>query len=126
MNKRECDQRLALQGGKKNREIAWPKWPTYNDETERALLSVMRSGRWTISGPFTGETTKERIFSKNFAAYCDSEYCTPVTSGTASLTIALLALGVGAGDEVLIPGLTWVACASATMAVGAVPIMVDV
>ncbi|AOI38998.1 PLP-dependent aminotransferase [Burkholderia oklahomensis EO147] len=49
-----------------------------------------------------------------------------MTSGTASLTIALLAIGVGAGDEVLIPGLTWVACASATMAVGAVPVMVDI
>lgn len=70
--------------------------------------------------------SRERTFAQQFAEYCDSRYCTPVTSGTASLTIALLALGVGGGDEVLIPGLTWVACASATMAVGAVHIMVDI
>ncbi|MCK4120520.1 DegT/DnrJ/EryC1/StrS family aminotransferase [Ralstonia pseudosolanacearum] len=90
------------------------------------MNSVLSSGRWTISGPFTGEISKERKFARQFAEYCDSKYCTPVTSGTASLTIALLALGIGAGDEVLVPGLTWVACASATMAVGAVPIMVDI
>jgi len=120
------DQRLALGGGPKVRERGWPEWPSHDEGTERALHAVLRSGRWTISGPFTGESSRERSFSRQFAEYCDSKYCTPVTSGTASLTIALLAIGVGAGDEVLIPGLTWVACASATMAVGAVPVMVDI
>ena len=122
----QSDQKLALGGGTKTRELAWPEWPTYDDGTERALRSVLHSGRWTISGPFTGQSSKERLFARQFAQYCDSNYCTPVTSGTASLTIALLALGIGGGDEVLIPGLTWVACASATMAVGAVPVMVDI
>lgn len=122
----KSDQKLALGGGTKTRALAWPEWPTYDDGTERALHSVLRSGRWTISGPFTGQSSKERLFARQFAQHCDSNYCTPVTSGTASLTIALLALGIGGGDEVLIPGLTWVACASATMAVGAVPVMVDI
>lgn len=122
----QIDTKLALSGGTKVRELAWPEWPSYDEGTERALYSVLRSGRWTISGPFTGEASKEQLFARQFAQYCDSTYCTPVTSGTAGLTIALLALGVGGGDEVLIPGLTWVACASATMAVGAVPVMVDI
>lgn len=122
----QSDRKLALGGGTKVRELAWPEWPSYDDGTERALHSVLRSGRWTISGPYTGQSSKERLFARQFAQHCDSKYCTPVTSGTASLTIALLALGIGGGDEVLIPGLTWVACASATMAVGAVPIMVDI
>lgn len=122
----QSDKKLALGGGTKVRERAWPEWPSHDDGTERALRTVLRSGRWTISGPFTGQSSKERLFARQFAQYCDSKYCTPVTSGTASLTIALLALGIGGGDEVLIPGLTWVACASATMAVGAVPIMVDI
>lgn len=122
----QFEQKLALNGGAKVRELVWPEWPSYDDGTERALNSVLRSGRWTISGPFAGESSKERSFARQFAEYCDARYCTPVTSGSASLTIALLALGIGAGDEVLIPGLTWVACASATMAVGAVPIMVDI
>ncbi|MCZ2895468.1 DegT/DnrJ/EryC1/StrS family aminotransferase [Burkholderia thailandensis] len=124
--KSQLDQRLALQGGRKVRDRAWPAWPSYDADTERALNSVLRSGRWTISGPHMGEMSRERTFARQFAEYCDSRYCTPVTSGTASLTIALLALGVGGGDEVLIPGLTWVACASATMAAGAVPVMVDI
>lgn len=122
----QSDQKLALGGGTKVRDVAWPRWPSYDEGTERALYSVLQSGRWTISGPFTGQSSKERLFARSFARYCDSKYCTPVTSGSAALTIALLALGIGGGDEVLIPGLTWVACASATMAVGAVPIMVDI
>lgn len=122
----ELNRRLALQGGNKVRELPWPEWPTHDDGTERALHAVLHSGRWTISGPFTGESSRERRFARQFAEYCDAKFCTPVASGTASLTIALLALGVGGGDEVLIPGLTWVACASATMGVGAVPILVDI
>lgn len=117
---------LAILGGAPVRTRAWPKWPRANLETERVLLQVLHSGRWALSGAYVGETCYERRFATAFAEYHGVPYCTPTTSGTASLTLALLALDVGPGDEVLVPGLTWVACASAVLAIGAVPVLVDV
>lgn len=119
-------ERLAILGGSPVRTRAWPKWPRADAETERALRDVLHSGRWALSGPYVGETSQERRFAAAFAEYHGVPYCTPTTSGTASLTLALLALEVGPGDEVLVPGLTWVACASAVLAIGAVPVLVDI
>lgn len=106
--------------------VSWPKWPSYDSDTLKIVNEVLESTRWTISGAYTGQEAYERRFARAFADYCGTLYCTPVTSGTSALTISLLALGVGAGDEVLVPGLTWVACASATCSVGAVPVLVDI
>lgn len=105
---------------------SWPKWPSHDSGTLQRVTEVLESTRWTISGAYSGQESCERQFARAFAEYCGTRYCTPVTSGTAALTISLLALGVGAGDEVLVPGLTWVACASATCSVGAVPVLVDI
>lgn len=118
--------RLAILGGEPVRTRAWPKWPRASVETERALLGVLHSGRWALSGAHAGQTCYERRFAAAFAEYHGVPHCTPTTSGTASLTLALLALEVGPGDEVLVPGLTWVACASAVLAIGAVPVLVDI
>lgn len=120
------DDRLALLGGRPVRQRPWPKWPRADEETERILRDVLHSGRWTLSGAYAGETCYERRFAKAFADYHGVPYCTPTTSGTAALSLALLALNVGPGDEVLVPGLTWVACAAAVHAVGGVPVLVDV
>ena len=106
--------------------VSWPKWPSHDSDTLKIVNEVLESTRWTISGAYTGQEAYERRFARAFADYCGTLYCTPVTSGTSALTISLLALGVGAGDEVLVPGLTWVACASATCSVGAVPVLVDI
>jgi len=118
--------RLAILGGQPVRQRAWPKWPRISPETERAVLRTLHSGRWTISGAYAGETSAEQRFAKAYAQYHDVPYCTPTTSGTGALTASMLALGVGPGDEVLVPGLTWVACASSVLAVGAVPVIVDI
>jgi dTDP-4-amino-4,6-dideoxygalactose transaminase len=118
--------RLAILGGEPVRKRPWPKWPRATPETERMILGVLHSGRWSISGAYTGETCQERRFAAAYAEYHGVPYCTPTTSGTAALTLALLALDVGPGDEVLVPGLTWVACASSVLAIGAVPVLVDI
>ena len=106
--------------------VSWPKWPSHDSDTLKIVSEVLESTRWTISGAYTGQEAYERRFARAFADYCGTLYCTPVTSGTSALTISLLALEVGAGDEVLVPGLTRVACASATCSVGAVPVLVDI
>jgi dTDP-4-amino-4,6-dideoxygalactose transaminase len=104
----------------------WPDWPRCTPETERLLLAAARSGRWTVTGAYTGEEPYERRFAQAFATYVGTPYSVPVCSGSSALVVALEALGVGPGDEVLVPGLTWVACASAVVRAGATPVLVDI
>jgi dTDP-4-amino-4,6-dideoxygalactose transaminase len=73
-----------------------------------------------------GAPSEEKRFGDAFAAYHGVPYGVPVSNGSAALTVALEAVGVGHGDEVLVPGLVWVACASAVARVGGIPILVDV
>jgi dTDP-4-amino-4,6-dideoxygalactose transaminase len=117
---------LALFGGTPVHDARWPTWPQVPDATLRMLREAATSGRWAISGAYTGAPSFERRFSQAFAEYQDVPYAVPVTNGSAALTIAMEALGVGPGAEVIVPGLTWVACASAAAALGAVPVLVDV
>jgi perosamine synthetase len=65
-------------------------------------------------------------FERDFAAFCGTRYAVSVSNGTAGLHLALKSLGIGAGDEVIIPDLTFVATANAVVTAGAVPVMVDV
>lgn len=70
--------------------------------------------------------SQERLFAESFAGFVGRRYGVSCSSGTAALTIALQALGIGPGDEVVVPGLTWVACASAVVNLGGIPVLVDV
>lgn len=117
---------LALFGGKPIRQGGWPCWPQVGPRVAARLEEVLASGRWTISAPYLGHPSFEQRFAAAFAGFCGTRYCVPTASGTASLMVALEACGVGAGDEVIIPGLTWVASASAVLGVNAVPILADI
>lgn len=117
---------LALHGGDPVRTTHWPLWPQPASEAAQQLTEVLYSGRWSISGPYRGTDTKERTFARMFARWNDVEHCVPTASGTAGLMISLEACGVGAGDEVIVPGISWVATASTVLAVNAVPVFVDV
>lgn len=107
-------------------ERPWPAWPRYTEAARREVDASLRSGRWAISGPWTGETSRNRLFAERFAAFHGVEHCVPTSSGSSALLIAMEALGVGAEDEVIVPGLTWVANASAVLRANAVPVLVDV
>ncbi|GIX46929.1 MAG: aminotransferase DegT [Candidatus Tectimicrobiota bacterium] len=90
------------------------------DETEvRAVAEVLRS-RWLSMGPLTAE------FERRFAAYLGVKHALAVSSGTAALHLAHLALGAGPGDRVLCPALTFVATANAICYSGAQPVFVDI
>ena len=117
---------LALLGGQPVRSSPWPLWPRWDQSTEEILLQVLRSGRWALSGFYQGTDCFERRFALAFARYCGVPFCTPVASGTAAIMTALQGLDVGPGNEVLVPGTTWVACASAIVSIGATPVLVDV
>ncbi|MBN1509849.1 MAG: DegT/DnrJ/EryC1/StrS family aminotransferase [Sedimentisphaerales bacterium] len=115
--------RLAINGGKPVRNVKrnpWPKWPVWDQRDEKALLSVLRSGVWSYNGP------AEKRFDKAFAEYVGSRYALALANGTVTLQVALEACGIGYGDEVIVPGLTWQATAAAALDINAVPILVDV
>lgn len=117
---------LALGGGAPVRRGGWPGWPQSSEATRRNLDAVLTSQRWSISGQYRGEPSWEQRFAAAFAAFTGARWCVPAATGTASLTMALEACGVGAGDEVLVPGVTWVASASAVLGINAVPVLTDV
>lgn len=81
---------------------------------------ALSGGRWSYEGPMETE------FTERFAAYQDSTYGFCVTNGTVALELALRAADVGPGDEVIVPALTWLATASAVLAVGAEVVFADV
>lgn len=117
---------LAILGGHPVRQREWPKWPRSDHDTLTAIREVLESSRWTVSGASDGRVCFERRFAQAFADFNEIRFCTPTASGTTALTIALQALGVGRGDEVIVPGQTWVACASAVVNIGAVPVLADI
>jgi len=118
--------RLAMSGGAAVRTATWPNWPIGDAATRDNLDEVLRSHRWSISGQYRGGPSFEQRFSNAFAAYTGASWCVPAASGTTSLAIALEAAEVGAGDEVIVPGVSWVASASAVLGINAVPVLTDV
>src|SRR3954451_8325960 len=91
----------------------------YQDRLSEALDRVARSGRYVL-GP------EVAAFEQEFAAYLGVGHCVGVANGTDALTIALRSLGVGAGDEVIMPSFTFYATAEAAVVAGAVPVVCDV
>ncbi len=112
---------LALHGGAPVRgsEKKWPAWPVIGEEERTALNEVLESGSW-----FFGERVKH--FERDFAAFQDAKYGIACNSGTAGLEICLQALGIGPGDEVIVPPYTFIATASAVLRVGATVVFVDI
>jgi len=113
--------RLAIDGGVPVRTKGWPAWPVHGEEEERLLLDVLRSGQWWSVG---GQRVPE--FEEAFARSQDARYAVCVTNGTAAIEIALRALGIGCGDEVIVPPYTFIATASSVLAVGATPVFADI
>jgi dTDP-4-amino-4,6-dideoxygalactose transaminase len=111
----------ALLGGKRTKAKPFPPWPQYDEKEQRALMQVLRSRVWWRT---PGTRTLE--FERKFAAYHQAKHGIAVTNGTAALEVVLAALGVGPRDEVIVPDFTFIATASAVLAAGALPVLVDV
>ena len=112
--------KLALNGGEPVVKRALGKrWPIFDEKEEKALLEVLRSGEWN-------RRDKVDEVGEAFAAYQDAKYSVPLANGTVALQCALKAAGVNAGDEVIVPALTFVATATSVVLVNAVPVIVDV
>ncbi len=121
---------LAINGGPK--AVQQPLPPMYpggmriGAEEEAAVLEVLRSKRlFRYYGPNPGPS-KAAELEDAFALHMGARHALAVSSGSASLICALVAMGVGPGDEVIVPAYTWIASASAVLAAGAVPILAEV
>ncbi len=112
--------RLAICGGQAIRTKPFPSWPIFGKQEEEALLRVLHSGKW---GRMDGKEVE--TFEKRFAEYHGVPYAVAVVNGTVSLRIALLAAGIKAGDEVIVPPYTFLATASCVLEANATPIFVD-
>jgi len=121
INQSIVSQKLAIDGGPKAVTNKLAGWPQFAEEGIAAVEQVLRSGKvnyWT--GP------KGMEFEKKFAEWQGSKYAVSVATGTAALHVCLSALGVGPGDEVIVPSYTFIATSFAVVQAGAIPRFADV
>ncbi|MEO6909208.1 MAG: DegT/DnrJ/EryC1/StrS family aminotransferase [Abditibacteriaceae bacterium] len=112
---------LALLGGSPTSSGLYPPaWPPVDEDTAEQLKELYLSRNWSFNGP------QEQAFSQEFAAAHDAKFGVFMANGTVTLQCALEAYGIGAGDEVIMPALTWPATAMAALYVGATPVFVDI
>lgn len=110
----------AILGGKAVREKGWTKWPYWDPAAmDQEILKVVRSGVWSRA-----DVTTE--FEKQWAEMLGVKRCLSVVNGTNALIAALVQLGIGGGDEVLVPPYTFIATVAAVLNTGAMPVFVDV
>jgi len=112
-------EKPAILGGKPVRSAGYRSWPVPTAADERGVLDALRSGRW-----YRGRSVEE--FEAAFARINGAKHCVAVSSGTAALCASLGALGVGPGDEVIVPPYTFLATVSAVLMHYALPVFVDV
>ena len=116
-------KKLAVNGGTPaagNQKLIWTPWPPVSEKTADSLRELYLSRKWS----FNSEAEQE--FEKRYAAFHGAEYGIFMNNGTVTLECALEALGIGPGDEVVVPALTWIATAMAVKYVGAKVVFTDI
>lgn len=111
---------LTVNGGKPVRNGKWPIWPVVDDREVELVTRVTTGGNWSYNGPMETE------FREKWAEFCGVKHALAVANGTVSLQLIYEALGIGWGDEVIVPALTWQATAATVADVNAVPVLADV
>ena len=114
-------RQLALYGGTPAVKDKLPPWPAFDEKAISAVVEVLRSGKVNY---WTGR--KGREFEQRYAAWQGSQYGISVATGTAALHVGLTALGIGPGDEVIVPSYTFIASSFSIVQAGAIPRFADV
>src|SRR5512132_3704250 len=115
------DASLAIEGGPKAVTNKLESWPQFDENAIQAVEEVLRSGKVNY---WTGRKGME--FEKRYAAWQGSKYGVSVATGTAALHVALSVLGIGPGDEVIVPSYTFIASSFSILQAGAIPRFADV
>jgi dTDP-4-amino-4,6-dideoxygalactose transaminase len=114
-------EQLAIEGGRKAVTNKLSGWPQFDEKTIDAVVNVLKSGKvnyWT--GP------KGMEFEQKFAQWQGSKFAISVATGTAALHVAITSLGIGPGDEVIVPSYTFIATSFSVVQAGAIPRFADV
>ena len=114
-------EKLAIDGGKKVWTKGFPAWPQFDKKTDQKVLDILHSGKvnyWT--GPVGMQ------FEEAWAKWLGVKNAVSVSNGTAALHVALTALGVGSGDEVICTSYSFIASSFCALQAGALPVFVDV
>ena len=112
---------LAIHGGDPVRTTAIGQWPEFGREEEESVLAALRSGIWgSIDGTFVKRLEVE------FAKLQAARHGVATVNATMGLAVAMKSIGLGPGDEVIVPPYTFIATASAALMIGAIPVFADV
>ena len=101
--------------------MTFSPWPSFTEEETKAVRNVLLSNKVNY---WTGAECRE--FEKEFALFCGAKYAVALSNGTIALELALRSVGIGPGDDVVVTSRTFIASASAIIAVGAIPVFSDV
>lgn len=121
MTTRATARPLALLSGSPLPAHPVPAWPVVDEHDEQRVLRAVRSAVW---GKLAGREVTE--FEKRFAALHGAKYGIGVVNGTVSLRLALMAAGIRAGDEVIVPAYTFLTSATSVVEANAVPVFADI
>ena len=111
---------LAIKGGSPLYTKGFPAWAMSTGEDRNNLKAAYETGNWGPGGE------QNRRFAADFAAYSGVKYCIPVANGTVSIEMILRGLGIGRGDEVIVPPYTFIASVSALIYAGVTPVFADI
>ena len=112
---------LAINGGPKTLETALPPWPCFDESAIKAVTDTLRSGKVNY---WTGDRGME--FERRYASWQGSYFAISTSNGTSALHTALAGLGIGPGDEVIVPSYTFIATSFSVVQAGAIPRFADV
>jgi perosamine synthetase len=115
-----ASEKPAILGGAPVRTQRFPSWPQFDSLEERALLEVLRSGKW-----FRGNGKQVARFEEAYARALGAKACLATANGTSALFTSLNALGVQPGDEVIVPPYTFIATVNVVLLQHALPVFVD-
>lgn len=115
--------KLAVAGGAPVRTKSFTEWPQFDEREKHYILGVLESRNWG-GYPFPNQLAER--FSQRFAAHQDAKHALCAANGTVTLEIALKAIGIEPGDEVIVPAYTFEATAAPVLRLGAIPVFVDV
>lgn len=126
------NSKLAINGGNPVRTKPWAPWPYFEKDEIFIVSEVLSSGKvnyWTGENKEYASKAKRGYcgeFEEKFSEYLGTSYSICVANGTVALELCLSALGVGSGDEVIVPSRTFIATASACVAQSATPVFADI
>ncbi|MEW6666750.1 MAG: DegT/DnrJ/EryC1/StrS family aminotransferase [Thermodesulfobacteriota bacterium] len=119
-------ERLALSGGRPVRTRPFPLWPQAGPEETRYLDRVLKGNRWFAGARGDDPDSLGCLFGSRFAELHNAAFGFPVANGSVAIEIALRAVGIEPGDEVIVPAYTFVSTATSVIMVGGIPVFADI